>query len=64
MVSKMKLDGVPKGSRGKTRIQYDPRQIKKQLIRNEIKYSGNKCRRWLLSVKIHLTAKVDKTVWI
>ena len=36
----MKLDGVPKGSRDKTRIQYNPGQIKKQLVRNEIKYSG------------------------
>ena len=36
----MKLDGVPKGSRDKTRIQYNPGQIKKQLVRNEINDSG------------------------
>lgn len=40
----MKLDGVPKGSRDKTRIQYNPGQIKKQLVRNEINYGRNKCK--------------------
>ena len=36
----MKLDEVPKGSGDKTRIQYNPGKIKKQLVRNEINYSG------------------------
>lgn len=40
MASKMKLDGVPKGSRDQTRIQDDPQQIKKAACQKGDKTQG------------------------